>query len=72
MKKIDDLIKMLRGEMSTRIGDRDIVDILEVLEETNKKVEQLEKEKQSINFIANKGLLSHDITALEDIRNLTE
>ena len=45
MKKIDNLIIRLRGEMSTRMDDRDIVDILEVLEETNKKVKRLEKEK---------------------------
>ena len=37
MKKIGDLIIRLRGEMSTRMDDRDIVDVLEVLEETNKR-----------------------------------
>lgn len=41
MKEIDDLIIRLRGEMSTRIDDRDIVDILEVLQDANEYFEAI-------------------------------
>ena len=43
MKKIDDLIIRLRGEMSSRIDDSDIVDILEVLQDAQDEIEQLKR-----------------------------
>jgi len=36
------------------------------------RIEQLEGEKQRINKLAYKGLQNHDISALEDIRNITD
>jgi predicted nucleic acid-binding Zn-ribbon protein len=46
VKEIDDLVVRLRGEMSSRIDDRDIVDILEVLQEADERIENL-------NFVLN-------------------
>lgn len=43
MKKIANLQKRLRGEMSSRIDDNDIVDILEVLQFAEKEIKRLEQ-----------------------------
>ncbi|MCM0626510.1 hypothetical protein M5J14_18605 [Lysinibacillus sp. OL1_EC] len=45
MKAIEDLEKRLRGEMVSRMDDRDIVDILEVLQGAGEEIERLEKER---------------------------
>lgn len=45
MKAIEDLEKRLRGEMCSRIDDRDIVDILDVLQGAGEEIERLEKER---------------------------
>ncbi|UXJ71323.1 hypothetical protein [Lysinibacillus fusiformis] len=41
MKAIEDLEKRLRGEMASRMDDRDIVDILEVLQGVGVEIERL-------------------------------
>ncbi|WP_161804447.1 hypothetical protein [Lysinibacillus xylanilyticus] len=41
MKAIEDLEKRLRGEMASRMDDRDIVDILEVLQGARQEIERL-------------------------------
>lgn len=44
MKEIDDLIVRLRGELSSRIDDRDIVDILEVLQNAQEEIGILQRQ----------------------------
>ena len=44
MKSINELISKLRGEMSSRMDDSDIVEILEVLQEANEEVGRLNRE----------------------------
>lgn len=46
VKEIENLADRLRGEMSSRIDDRDIVDILQVLQNVDEMVENL-------NFVLN-------------------
>ncbi|MFJ7983169.1 hypothetical protein ACIQ1D_23250 [Lysinibacillus xylanilyticus] len=41
MKAIEDLEKRLRGEMASRMDDRDILDILEVLQGARQEIERL-------------------------------
>ncbi|MCK2000809.1 hypothetical protein MZM54_05325 [[Brevibacterium] frigoritolerans] len=46
MKEIEFLKFRLRGELTTRMDDRDIVDILEVLQLAEDKIENLHNENQ--------------------------
>ena len=62
MKEIEFLKFRLRGELATRIDDRDIVDILQVLQLTEEKIEKLHNENQwlygklnTINDVIEKG-----------------
>lgn len=48
MKQIEDMIIKLRGEMSTRISDSDIVDILEVLQGANVEIDRLHSELEDM------------------------
>lgn len=43
MKAIENLEKRLRGEMASRMDDRDIVDILEVLQVASEEIEHLKQ-----------------------------
>ncbi|MFJ7954190.1 hypothetical protein ACIQZG_22060 [Lysinibacillus sp. NPDC096418] len=43
MQAIEDLEKRLRGEMASRMDDRDIVDILEVLQAAGEEIERLNR-----------------------------
>jgi len=47
MKEIDDLIVRLRGELSSRIDDSDIVDILEVLQNAQEEITILQGQVDS-------------------------
>jgi hypothetical protein len=47
MKEIEDLIVRLRGELSSRIEDRDIIDIIEVLQEAQEEIFSLQVQVDS-------------------------
>lgn len=49
MGSINELILKLRGEMSTRMDDSDIIEILEVLQEADEEIERLNNELVEVN-----------------------
>lgn len=51
MKKIDEMIDRLRGEMSSRIDDNDIVEILEVLQKANEEIERLQAFTENLQVV---------------------
>ena len=53
MKLITDLEKKLRGEMSSRINDNDIIEILEVLQCAEEEIERLKEIIENNNLPLN-------------------
>lgn len=80
MEKTKELIDKLRGEMATRMEDSDIVEILEVLQETNEVIKEWERisDKQLGHLTINeKRIISLQQenerlkAALDDIKNVS-
>lgn len=66
MKAIDDLIVRLRGELSSRIDDRDIVDILEVLQEAQGQIDRFKETNRSLRIMIEKGITFEDLHNPDD------
>ena len=64
-------LRSLASKMNPSILTGAITESANYIEELELEIENLKVEKRRINDIANKGLFNHDITTLEDIRNIT-
>ena len=67
------LMKLYEEYWDNEVMDIDLANqIIDQVPSLVREIKELKEEKQQINIIVNEGLTNYDITALEDIRNITD